>query len=56
MLVDSANASYGNGSDVRRQLVDLLRQLQDAARSMKVLADTIEQHPESIIRGKGMMP
>lgn len=56
VLVDSANASYGANSDVRREIIDLLRQLQDAAKSMKELADTLEEHPESIIRGKGMMP
>ena len=56
VLVDSANAGYGAGSDVRRQLVDLLRQLQDAAKAMKGLADTLERHPESLIRGKGVAP
>jgi paraquat-inducible protein B len=55
-LLSSANAGYGNGSEVRRGLVDLLRQLQDTARSMKALADALEQHPESIIRGKGELP
>ncbi|HUK57742.1 MAG TPA: MlaD family protein [Stellaceae bacterium] len=55
-LLSSANAGYGNGSEVRRGLVDLLRQLQDTARSMKALADALEQHPESVIRGKGELP
>ncbi len=55
-LLTSANAGYGNGSEVRRGLVDLLRQMQDTARSMKALADTLEQHPESVIRGKGELP
>ncbi len=55
-LLSSANAGYGNGSEVRRGLVDLLRQLQDTARSMKALADALEEHPESIIRGKGELP
>jgi paraquat-inducible protein B len=55
-LIDSANTGYGNNSDVRRQLVETLRQFQDTAKSFKALADTIEEHPESIIRGKGMLP
>ncbi len=55
-LLSSANAGYGNGSEVRRGLVDLLRQLQDTARSMKALADALEEHPESVIRGKGELP
>jgi paraquat-inducible protein B len=55
-LLASANAGYGNGSEIRRGLADLLRQLQDTARSMKALADALEQHPESLIRGKGELP
>jgi paraquat-inducible protein B len=52
-LLASAQSGYGNESQVRRELSDLLRQLQDTAKSVKVLADFVEQHPESFIRGKG---
>jgi paraquat-inducible protein B len=55
-LVDSANAGYGSSSDVRRQLIELLRQLQDTAKSMKTLAETLEEHPEALIRGKDNLP
>jgi paraquat-inducible protein B len=55
-LLASANSGYGNGSEVRRGLVDLLRELQDTARSMKALADALEEHPEALIRGKGDLP
>ena len=56
LLTESANAGYGNSSDVRRQLIELLRQLQDTAKSIKTLADTVEAHPEALIRGKGTLP
>jgi paraquat-inducible protein B len=52
-LLASAQTGYGDNSEVRRQLVELLRGLQDTARSVKQLADTVEEHPESLIRGKG---
>ncbi len=55
-MIESANAGYGGNSDIRRQLFELLRQLQDTAKSMKTLADTLEEHPESLIRGKGAVP
>jgi len=49
----SMETGYGNDSTAQRELVDLLRQLRDAARSIKLLADFAEQHPEAFIRGKG---
>jgi hypothetical protein len=33
-------------------LTALLRQFQDAARSVKALADSLEQHPEALVRGR----
>jgi len=52
-LLASANSSYGSDSQVRREMVDLLRQLEDTAKSVRLLADYLESHPESLIRGKG---
>ena len=52
-LLASAMQGYGGNSQVRREVVDLLRQLQDTAKSVKLLTDYVEQHPKSIIRGKG---
>jgi len=51
-LLASAKTGYGNESQVRREISDLLRELQDTAKSVKVLADYVDQHPESFIRGK----
>jgi paraquat-inducible protein B len=58
--VDTALASvtsgYGGESQVRTEIVDLLRQLQETAKSVKLLTDYLEQHPESLLRGKGGAP
>jgi paraquat-inducible protein B len=52
----SLNRGYGGDSQVRRDLADLVRQIQDTARSVKLLADYLEQHPESLVRGKSGAP
>ena len=36
----------------RTELNRLLSELAEAARSIRLLADYLEQHPESIIKGK----
>lgn len=41
------------GSPVRYELVNALKELGAAARSMRVLADYLERHPEALIQGKG---
>ena len=43
-----ANSSGGQGGD----LPGTLRELKDAARSVRNLADYLENHPESLLRGK----
>jgi paraquat-inducible protein B len=48
----SMDNGYGGNSQVRRDLSDLLRQLQDTARSIRLLANFVEQHPETFLRGK----
>ena len=35
-----------------QELRDALQEITSAARSLRVLADYLEQHPESLIRGK----
>jgi paraquat-inducible protein B len=50
--LSSANGGYGRDSTVRRELSDLLRQAQEAARSVRLLASYLEQHPEALLRGK----
>jgi paraquat-inducible protein B len=52
----SATSGYGGESQVRTEIVDLLRQLQETAKSVKLLTDYLEQHPESLLRGKGGAP
>ena len=58
---DSANATLeslrtvvgGQGTDVGGSDVSrLMRELSDAARSVRGLADYLERHPESLIRGR----
>jgi paraquat-inducible protein B len=51
-LVSSAAAGYGEGSDFRRGITRLLDQFSDAARSIRLLADYLDAHPEALIRGR----
>ncbi len=51
-LVASADASYGSQSQVRRDVERVLGQLSDGLRSVRLLADYLAQHPESLIRGR----
>lgn len=51
-LSNSASIT-ANGSPVMHELTRSLRELSDAARSMRTLADYLERHPESVIFGKG---
>jgi paraquat-inducible protein B len=46
-------ALTGKGSEERRQLDRTLKELQGAARSIKIWAEYLERHPEALIRGKG---
>jgi paraquat-inducible protein B len=43
----------GDDSPVRVELIKTLKELGAAARSLRVLADYIDSHPEAIVRGKG---
>jgi paraquat-inducible protein B len=51
-LVGSADRSYGGDSPFRRDLDRLMGQIGDAARSLRLLADYLEEHPESLVRGR----
>lgn len=51
-LVASADSAYFGNSQVKRDVERLLAQLSDTARSVRLLADFLSQHPESIIQGK----
>ena len=44
--------SYGASSDFHRNLDELMQQASDAARSVRMLADFLDRHPEALIRGR----
>ena len=46
----------GAGSPMRQDLQRLLREMTEAARALRLLADQLERHPESLIRGKENTP
>jgi paraquat-inducible protein B len=55
--VDGANQAlgqggYGSDSNVQRQLERTMSQVADAARSIRLLADYLNRHPEGLISGK----
>jgi paraquat-inducible protein B len=51
-VIASMNAGYGRDSQVRADLADLLKQLQETAKSARYLTNYLEQHPEAVLRGK----
>jgi len=48
----SIDAMVAKDSPMARDLQETLRELSDAARSLRVLADYLERHPEALLRGK----
>jgi len=50
--VGSIDQGYGNNSGFKRDLTQLMAEVEDATRSLRVLSDYLEQHPEALIRGK----
>jgi len=51
-LLSAASAQIDDESMLSVQLSSTLTEVSDAARSIRVLADYLEQHPEAIIKGK----
>ena len=51
-LVSSTESGYGANSSFRRDLERLLSETSDTARSVRLLADYLDQHPEALIRGR----
>lgn len=43
---------YGGNSDFQRGVARVLDQVNDAARSIRLLADFLDRHPEALIRGR----
>jgi paraquat-inducible protein B len=51
-VLKSMGAAYGSDSQIRGELASLLRQLQETLRSAQSLTNYLEQHPDSVLRGK----
>jgi phospholipid/cholesterol/gamma-HCH transport system substrate-binding protein len=49
----SIDGLVGKDTPTRAELDSTLQELSGAARSLRILADYLEQHPESLIKGKG---
>jgi len=52
----SAEGMIGNDSQIRYDLTRLLQELTETARSVRFLADYLEQNPNALISGKGGQP
>jgi paraquat-inducible protein B len=51
-LLLSLDQGYGNQSRFDRDLERMMQQLNEAARSLRTLADLLTRHPEALIRGR----
>ena len=51
-LFTSLQNNYGEGSDFNSDAKRVLDQVTDAARSIRLLADYLERHPEALLSGK----
>ncbi len=51
-LLDSATSGYGLDLQFNRDLSRVLAQINDTARSVRLLADYLSLHPEALIRGR----
>ncbi len=51
-LVGSVDTGYGSNSQFSRDLERLMSQFNDAARSIRLLTDFLDRHPEALIRGR----
>ena len=52
-LASNVEGILAEDSVSRYELSSALKELRDAARSMRILADYLERHPEALIKGKG---
>jgi paraquat-inducible protein B len=52
LLANADNTLLGPDAPAQRELRDALKEIARSARAIRVLADTLERHPESLIRGK----
>nr|MDJ0971532.1 hypothetical protein [Kiloniellales bacterium] len=49
----STEGMVGENSQIRYDLTQLLQELTEAARSIRLLADYLEQNPNALLSGKG---
>ena len=49
----SLEGSYGQNSPFNRELERAMTQVGDTARSIRILADYLDRHPEALVRGRG---
>jgi paraquat-inducible protein B len=49
---DTLGEVVGEGSDIRYQTRTTLAELSEAARSLRILVDYLERHPEALLQGK----
>ncbi len=49
----SIEGSYGQSSQFSRELDRAMTQVGDTARSIRILADYLDRHPEALVRGRG---
>jgi paraquat-inducible protein B len=52
-VLKSADGVVSPDSALQTELKRMLRELSAAARSIRVMADYLERHPEALIQGKG---
>jgi len=50
--LSTIQGATGEGSALRYQVIKTMEELSAAARSVRVLTDYLERHPEALIRGK----
>lgn len=51
-LLNSADTAYGQDSQTKRDLQRLLSEMSDTARSVRLLADYLTDHPQALIQGR----
>jgi len=51
-LAGSADSGYGENSQFQRDLTRLLTQVNETARSVRLLADFLDENPEALVRGR----
>jgi paraquat-inducible protein B len=51
-FMSSVNSGYGENSDFHRGVKRVMDEVDDAARSIRLLADYLDRHPEALLSGK----